>query len=64
MGTLEMAAPKQHDIRIDFSTEEATMAKGQNRSRREPKKPKAEKPKPAATSTSFQICRRRTTSVS
>jgi hypothetical protein len=38
MGTLEMAAPKQHDTRrIDFSTEEATMAKGQNRSSREPK---------------------------
>jgi hypothetical protein len=53
MGTLEMAAPKQHDIGIDFSTEEATMAKGHNRSGREPKKPKAEKPKPAATSTSF-----------
>jgi hypothetical protein len=28
-------------------TEEATMAKGQKRSSREPKKPKAEKPKPA-----------------
>jgi len=29
------------------------MAKGQNRSSREPKKPKADKPKPAATSTSL-----------
>ena len=38
MGTLKMAAPKQHDIRrIDFSTEEANMAKGQIRSSREPK---------------------------
>jgi hypothetical protein len=29
------------------------MAKGQKRSSREPKKPKAEKPKPAAISSSF-----------
>jgi hypothetical protein len=29
------------------------MAKGQKRSSREPKKPKAEKPKPAATSASI-----------
>jgi len=35
---------------FDFSTNsgcDATMAKGQKRSGREPKKPKAEKPKPA-----------------
>jgi hypothetical protein len=30
--------------------QETTMAKGQQRSGREPKKPKAEKPKPSATS--------------
>ncbi len=31
-----------------MATQEAIMAKGQKRSNREPKKPKAEKPKPAA----------------
>jgi hypothetical protein len=33
--------------------QETIMAKGQKRSNREPKKPKAEKPKPAAGSTSI-----------
>jgi hypothetical protein len=53
IGTLKMAAPKQHHIiRIDFSTKEATMAKGQNRSSRE-QETQSREAKPAATSIHF-----------
>jgi hypothetical protein len=42
-----------HKKLISLPSEEAIMAKGQKRSSRESKKPKAEKPKTATTSSSF-----------
>ncbi|MGO9475147.1 MAG: hypothetical protein ACLPWS_17350 [Rhodomicrobium sp.] len=43
----------QNDITSFLLTMEPIMAKGQKRSSREPKKPKAKKPNPAAPSSSF-----------
>jgi hypothetical protein len=53
LGEGNLRPPSPNDTRSLLITNEAVMAKGQNRSNREPKTPKAKKPEPAGPFSTF-----------